>query len=64
MTAILIDEKGKVADCTVTQTSGLAALDSQTCFIITSRAKFVPAVGADGNPAKHSMSPRIQWKMP
>ena len=60
---LLIDETGKVADCTVTQTSGVAALDVQSCAVIKERAKFKPAVGQDGKPAKSSWLQRINWRI-
>ncbi len=43
--ALLIDEQGKVADCTVVATSGAAALDAQTCAMLKERAKLKPAIG-------------------
>ena len=61
--ALLIDEQGKVADCTVTQTSGVAALDAQSCAIIKERGKFSPAIGHDGKPAKSSWLQRINWAL-
>lgn len=60
---LLIDESGKVADCTVTQTSGVAALDAQSCAIIKERGKFKPAIGLDGKPAKSSWLQRITWQL-
>ena len=59
----LIDEAGKVASCMVTQTSGYASLDAQSCAIITVRAKFNPAI-VDGKPAKSGMTSRIRWMLP
>ena len=60
---LLIDEQGKVADCTVTETSGLASLDAQSCAIIKERAKFKPAIGLDGKPAKSSYFQRVTWRL-
>ena len=60
---LLIDEQGKVADCTVTQTSGVAALDAQSCAVIKERGKFSPAIGQDGKPAKSSWLQRINWRL-
>ena len=59
---LLIDETGGIAECVVTQTSSVAALDAQVCSIIAKRAKFSPAIGADQKPAKDSFSQRITWK--
>ena len=62
--ALLIDENGKLADCTVVETSGVAMLDSQSCAIINERAAFLPAVGADGKPARSSLMQRVRWQLP
>lgn len=61
--ALLVDEKGKVADCAVTQTSGVAALDAQACALITARAKFQPAIGADGKPARDAVNSSVTWRI-
>ena len=62
--ALLIDETGKIADCTVIATSGVATLDSQSCAVVKERAVFDPAVGSDGKPAKSAVIQRIRWEMP
>ncbi|UUR09224.1 energy transducer TonB [Sphingomonas glaciei] len=61
--ALLIDESGRIADCTVTATSGQASLDTQTCALISRRARFVPAKDAKGKPAKDRVTARIRWQM-
>jgi TonB family protein len=61
--ALLIDETGKVADCTVIGTSGAASLDTQSCGMLKDRAKFKPAIGLDGKPAKGSFIQRITWRV-
>lgn len=61
--ALLIDEAGKVADCTILQTSGVAALDGQACAAMRGRAKFNPALGKDGKPAKDASIATIHWKI-
>lgn len=61
--ALLIDEQGKVADCTITQTSGVASLDAQSCALVTQRARFKPAIGRDGKPAKSSWLQRVTWRV-
>ena len=60
---ILIDETGKVADCTVTETSGAASIDAQSCAILRERGKFRPAIGLDGKPAKSAWSQSITWRL-
>lgn len=59
--ALLIDEQGRVADCTVMDTSGVASLDAQTCSVLTRRAKFKPGRDRDGKPAKDAITGRIKW---
>ena len=59
----LVDEKGKLVDCTIVETSGVAVLDAQTCIIVRDRGKFSPAIGADGKPAKGVFVQRIRWEM-
>lgn len=61
--ALLIDEKGKVADCSVIGTSGIAVLDAQSCALLKTRARFEPAIGVDGKPAKDAVSATIVWRM-
>lgn len=59
---LLIDEAGRIADCTVTETSGGAALDAQSCAVPTRFAKFKPAVGADGRPTRDFYFYRVNWR--
>jgi len=60
---VLVDEAGRVADCTIIETSGVAALDAQTCGIVTERAKFQPALGPDGKAAKDATIQQVVWRM-
>lgn len=61
--ALLIDEAGRVADCTLTSTSGYALLDAISCIRIRENAKYTPAVGADGKPAKSATQGRITFRI-
>lgn len=62
--ALLIREDGTVADCTLVATSGAPSLDSQACALLKSRAKFKPAQGLDGKPAKDTLTGGIVWRLP
>jgi TonB family protein len=62
--ALLIGEDGRVADCTIVETSGVPSLDSQACALLKTRAKFEPARGEDGKPAKDAVVGAIVWRMP
>ena len=61
--ALLIDERGKVADCSVIETSGVASIDAQSCAVIRDRAKFNPALGIDGKAARSAWLQRITWRL-
>lgn len=60
---LLIDEKGQVADCTVEQPSGAAVLDVASCFLVQTRAKFLPAMDSKGKPMRSAVSQRISWRI-
>ncbi len=62
--ALLVGEDGRVADCTIVATSGVPSLDTQACALLKRRAKFEPARGLDGKPAKDSVVGGIVWRMP
>lgn len=58
---LLIDVAGKVADCSVTATSGVAALDAQSCAIVIQRSKFKPARDKQGKPIRSVEQQRVNW---
>ena len=60
---LLVDERGLVADCWIIESSGVAVLDGQVCTLLTARARFQPAIGGDGKPAKDSVTAAIVWSM-
>ena len=60
---LLVDEGGKVKDCTLTESSGIAVVDSRTCAIVTHKARFEPAIGGDGKPAKSVYQKSITWRV-
>ena len=60
---LLIDESGRVSDCSVDATAGAATLDTMSCYVIQKRAKFRPAIGIDGKPTKSVYTQRITWRI-
>jgi protein TonB len=60
---VTIGTDGKVIDCSVTQSSGHADLDSATCNNVKRRARFTPAV-RNGAPVQGSYSNRVRWQIP
>jgi len=54
---------GRVTGCTVTGSSGSAALDNATCRIMRSRARFSPARDSNGQPTTDSYAASITWRI-
>ena len=61
---ITVGTDGRVADCSVTSSSGSSTLDAATCSIIKRRARYTPAKDQAGNPITGSDSARIKWVLP
>jgi TonB family protein len=47
---LTVNEAGKVTGCTVVASSGMKSMDEVTCRSALKRAKYKPAIGADGQP--------------
>ncbi len=61
---LMIDDKGDVADCYVSRTSGVAVLDAMGCQVIRERAKFVPATDQNGKPTGDIyVTPPVRWAL-
>jgi TonB family protein len=61
--SILVDETGKVADCSVDQPSGIGILDVATCVAIEKRAHFRPAMDENGKPRRSAVSQTVVWRI-
>ena len=59
-----VDANGRVSNCTITKSSGHSDLDSEACRLLSRRARFRPAVGANGENMTDSFSSRIVWRIP
>lgn len=62
--ALAIGANGRVTDCTVTGSSGNSALDSATCRILRSRARYTPARDGSGNPISGQDRGSVTWRLP
>jgi len=60
---LTIGPTGRVSNCSVTSSSGSRTLDSTTCRILTSRARYSPAQDANGNPTSGNVSGRVTWRI-
>ncbi|HVH49704.1 MAG TPA: energy transducer TonB [Sphingomicrobium sp.] len=61
--SLSIGPNGRVSDCSVASSSGSRTLDSTTCRILKSRARFNPATDQNGQPTSGSFSQRITWRI-
>lgn len=61
---INVGPDGRVADCTITASSGSATLDDATCRLIRARARFTPARNAGGEPTADTVNARYTWRLP
>src|SRR5215218_8767555 len=62
--ALDVGPNGRVSDCTVTSSSGSAALDGTTCRLMISRARFTPATDARGATVPDYVRGRIVGALP
>jgi len=60
---LAIGPNGRVSNCSVAGSSGSRTLDSATCRVLTSRAKFTPARDSSGNPTGGTFRQRITWRL-
>lgn len=61
---LAVGADGRVAECTVTGSSGSSALDSATCRLMKQRARFTPARNSSGDPTTDSVASAIRWVLP
>lgn len=59
-----IDAAGKVTGCTITRSTGHAALDGATCDLLTKRARFDAARDTTGKPVAGSYTGFVTWQIP
>ncbi|WP_284124728.1 energy transducer TonB [Parerythrobacter aestuarii] len=61
---LTIGTNGKVTNCTITNSTGYAALDKATCSLVTRRAKFDPARNDQGETVSGTFSSAVLWQIP
>ena len=55
---------GRTVGCAVTASSGHSMLDERTCSLLRRRARFYPALDAQGQPVAAEFNGRFAWKLP
>lgn len=61
---LAVDRMGSVTNCEIISSSGFAILDETTCQLVKMRARFAPALDANGEPVASSYSNRVRWRVP
>jgi protein TonB len=59
-----IGADGRVTNCRIMAPSGSAALDSVSCRVMRSRARYTPARDAQGNPVPDRHLGELNWTLP
>jgi len=62
--SVTVDARGRPTDCSVTESSGNADLDSAACAKILERAEFEPARNSRGKPVAGTWSNSVRWVIP
>jgi len=61
---VVVAPDGRPADCKITKSSGYEMLDRSACWVPMQRARFTPAVGADGRPSYGVYRSQVVWQRP
>ncbi|WP_165356508.1 energy transducer TonB [Sphingosinicella sp. BN140058] len=61
---LAVDVAGRVADCTISSSSGSETLDMETCRLMRELARFEPARDAAKKPVADSFFSRVTWRLP
>lgn len=59
-----VETDGRVKECKVIESSHRKLLDERTCEVIRMRARYSPALDAQGKPIRSPHYQRIRWEMP
>ena len=61
---VIVDPQGRSADCRIAKSSGHEILDRSACWVAMKRARFTPAIGADGQRAFGVYRSQVVWSRP
>jgi TonB family protein len=59
-----VDDKGLPTGCRVKGSTASALLDQTTCTLLMARARFTPALDAEGRPTSSEYESRYRWEIP
>jgi TonB family protein len=61
---VIVDPNGRSTDCKIAKSSGYETLDRQACWVAMKRARFTPAIGANGERAFGVYRSQVVWSRP
>ena len=61
---VIVDPQGRSTDCRIAKSSGHEILDRSACWVAMKRARFTPAIGADGQRAFGVYRTQVVWSRP
>ena len=61
---VIVDPDGRSTDCKIAKSSGYEVLDRQACWVALKRARFTPAMGANGERAFGVYRSQVVWSRP
>jgi TonB family protein len=61
---VIVDPQGRSTDCRIAKSSGHEILDRSACWVAMKRARFNPAIGADGQHAFGVYRSQVVWSRP
>lgn len=61
---VIVDPQGRSTDCRIAKSSGHEILDRSACWVAMKRARFNPAIGADGQRAFGVYRTQVVWSRP
>lgn len=61
---LTVGPDGRVTECQIASSSGSSELDQATCANVLRRARFDPALDAQGKPISGTYSNRVRWQIP
>lgn len=64
MLRVIVSAKGQVTACNTYRSSGSDTLDNTACSLMARRARYTPALDADGQPTEDEFLMPFDWKLP
>jgi len=60
---LLVDPRGKAANCAIISSSGSDTLDRKACAVAIRKARFAPALDANGAPVYGTYRSKVTWAL-